>query len=155
WVRASEWIDGQHFAGTLGQVGLMGVPIRKGSITEGRCDLAPAAIRAALAKLSTFDVNRNVDLRELTVRNFGDLNVAEIDPANALSTISDAVQNALANVLALVVLGGNNSITRPCFHGLASQASLERTGLLTLDAHLDLRDLTQGLTNGNPVRALL
>jgi formiminoglutamase len=34
-------------------------------------------------------------------------------------------------------------------------ADLSRAGLLTLDAHLDLRDLNAGLTNGNPVRALL
>ncbi|WP_296170560.1 arginase family protein, partial [uncultured Brevundimonas sp.] len=32
---------------------------------------------------------------------------------------------------------------------------LERAGLLTLDAHFDLRDTDQGLTNGNPVQALL
>ena len=32
---------------------------------------------------------------------------------------------------------------------------LARCGLLTLDAHLDLRDVNPELTNGNPVRALL
>jgi arginase family enzyme len=34
-------------------------------------------------------------------------------------------------------------------------SELSRAGLLTLDAHLDLRDLNPELTNGNPVRALL
>jgi formiminoglutamase len=38
-------------------------------------------------------------------------------------------------------------------HGLATP--LDRCGLLTFDAHFDLRDLAGGLTNGNPVRALL
>ena len=32
---------------------------------------------------------------------------------------------------------------------------LEKVGLITLDAHFDMRDLSQGLTNGNPVRALI
>jgi arginase family enzyme len=32
---------------------------------------------------------------------------------------------------------------------------LEEIGLITLDAHFDMRDLGQGLSNGNPVRALL
>ena len=38
--------------------------------------------------------------------------------------------------------------------GFARQFS-ENCGLITLDAHFDLRDLSNGLTNGNPVRALL
>ena len=50
-----------------------------------------------------------------------------------------------------VIVGGNNAITRPGLHGLG----LERAGLLTLDAHFDLRDTDQGLTNGNPIQALL
>jgi arginase family enzyme len=32
---------------------------------------------------------------------------------------------------------------------------LGKIGLITLDAHFDMRDLDQGLSNGNPVRALL
>jgi arginase family enzyme len=31
---------------------------------------------------------------------------------------------------------------------------LEKVGLITLDAHFDMRDTSQGLSNGNPVRAL-
>ena len=50
-----------------------------------------------------------------------------------------------------MLIGGNNAITRPGVHGLG----LEGTALLTLDAHFDLRDTDQGLTNGNPVQALL
>jgi formiminoglutamase len=44
-------------------------------------------------------------------------------------------------------------MTRPAVHGLTDP--LARCGLITLDAHFDLRDLDHGLTNGNPVRALL
>jgi formiminoglutamase len=67
--------------------------------------------------------------------------------------VAGAVRQALEDADALVILGGDNSITRPGVHGAAS--SLSDCGLLTLDAHLDLRDLDAGLTNGNPVRALL
>ena len=34
-------------------------------------------------------------------------------------------------------------------------ATCNPSGLITLDAHLDMRDLDQGLSNGNPVRALI
>ena len=33
--------------------------------------------------------------------------------------------------------------------------ALDEVGLITLDAHLDMRDLADGLGNGNPVRALI
>src|SRR5262249_54419040 len=52
-----------------------------------------------------------------------------------------------------IVLGGNNAITRPVVHAL--DTTLQTVGLLTLDAHFDLRDTDCGLTNGNPVQALL
>jgi arginase family enzyme len=39
-----------------------------------------------------------------------------------------------------------------CVHAL--DVPLEKVGLITLDAHFDMRDTNQGLGNGNPVRAL-
>jgi formiminoglutamase len=74
-------------------------------------------------------------------------------PEDAFEPLRDAVRNALAGAEAVVVIGGDNAVTRPGAHGVAD--SLERCGLITLDAHFDLRDLSNGLTNGNPVRALL
>ena len=60
----------------------------------------------------------------------------------------------LASKHALVILlGGDNAITRPGVRGI--DATLQGVGLLTLDAHFDLRDTDGGLNNGNPVQALL
>jgi len=44
-------------------------------------------------------------------------------------------------------------VTRPGVLGLG--IPLEGVGLITLDAHFDMRDLDRGLSNGNPVRALV
>lgn len=44
-------------------------------------------------------------------------------------------------------------MTRPGVLGLG--VPLDNVGLITLDAHFDMRDLDQGLGNGNPVRALI
>ncbi|MDP8914603.1 MAG: arginase family protein, partial [Pseudomonadota bacterium] len=52
-----------------------------------------------------------------------------------------------------LLLGGHNAVTRPAAHGLG--VPLGRLGLITLDAHFDLRDTDEGLMNGNPIRALL
>ena len=50
-------------------------------------------------------------------------------------------------------MGGNNAITRPAVLGIGGP--LDEVGLITLDAHFDMRDTKDGLSNGNPVRALI
>jgi arginase family enzyme len=56
------------------------------------------------------------------------------------------------SALALLI-GGNNSVTRPAAHGLG--VPLDKVGLITLDAHFDLRSTAEGPRNGNPIRCLL
>ena len=51
-----------------------------------------------------------------------------------------------------LVIGGNNAVTRPA---LLALGNLQSVGLITLDAHFDMRDTDEGLSNGNPVRALI
>ena len=89
----------------------------------------------------------------LACRDYGNLEIADLKPEEALKPISEAVANALGGCDAVVVLGGDNGVTRSAMHGLGTP--LERCGLVTLDQHFDLRTLEGGLINGNPVRALL
>jgi formiminoglutamase len=160
WPRASTWLSpvGRGPCPAAGppagpsRLSILGAPLRLGSITSGRCDLAPRAIRDALHRFSTYDIETDRDLRDLPAHDNGDLDLAGSTPEQAFAPLSAAVAEALHNADALVLLGGDNSITRAGLHGLGS---LQSRGLLTLDAHLDLRDLDDGLTNGNPVRALL
>src|ERR1700690_4303256 len=139
WPRANAWLAGTHAAGATQKLAVMGAPLRLGSITPGRCDLTPPAVRAALARFSTFDLETNRDLENVAVRDWGDLDLAELRPEAAFAPLADAVRQSLAEADALVLLGGDNSITRPACHGAAH--SLRDCALLTLDAHLDLRDL--------------
>lgn len=153
WPRASAWLAGDHLPEPVGTLAVLGAPLHLGSISPGRCDLAPEAIRKALERFSTFDAETGVDVRSLAASDLGDLELAGSRPEEALTVLSEAVRSALMTADVLAVLGGDNSITRPGCHGAAD--SLDRVGLLTLDAHHDLRDLDEGLSNGNPVRALL
>ena len=153
WPRASEWLSGAHSADLACRLAVLGAPLHLGSITPGRADLAPGAIRSALHRFSTYDLEFNRDLSRIAVIDRADLPLADTTPADALGPIAAGVREAGAKSNALVLLGGDNSITRPALHGMC--ADLSRAGLLTLDAHLDLRDLGAGLTNGNPVRALV
>jgi formiminoglutamase len=87
------------------------------------------------------------------VRDAGDLAVASKTPEEARDEIAGAMGGSLPHSDAVLLLGGDNSITLPGVRGLGPD--LARIGLLTLDAHHDLRDTKDGLSNGNPVRALL
>lgn len=149
WPRAAEWIESD---GRGGGLGILGAPLRLGSLTPGRCDLAPHAVRKALLRFSTYDFTADMDLRFLAVRDYGDLPLGEHTPEEAFVPLRDAAARALAECRALLLLGGDNAVTRPGVHAVGR---VELAGLLTIDAHLDLRSLEGGLTNGNPVRALL
>jgi formiminoglutamase len=157
WPRAAQWLSGAHTQNPACRLAVLGAPLRLGSITPGRPDLAPAAVRSALARLSTYDLEFDRDLSCIAVTDLGDLALADLSPADALEPLSGAARRALADADALVLLGGDNSVTRPGCLGMAAAFAgpLASCGLLTLDAHLDLRDLEPGLSNGNPVRALL
>lgn len=160
WPRASAWLACNHdHPDAVGLLAVLGVPACRGSITPGRCDLAPDAIRKALHRFSPYDLRFDFDLERLRVRDLGTLtDVAELAPADAKQLICRGVGEALRQGDALALFGGDNSITYPGVLGMAeacANGALERCGVLTLDAHFDLRDLEAGLTNGNPIRALL
>ncbi len=153
WPRASAWLAGEHVTETLGALAVIGAPVRLGSITPGRCDLTPAAVRAILRKFSCHDLESSANLHQLAAHDYGDLELSYATLEEAFEPLSKGLQAALASADAAIVLGGDNGVTRAGVHGLG--LPLAECGLVTFDAHFDLRDLTLGLTNGNPVRALL
>ena len=134
------------------QVALLGAPLEAGSVTAGRCDLAPHALRTALKRISTYDLETGVELSEPVV-DLGDVQVRGIMPADAFAPIRDGVAAATAGHRLTLLIGGNNAVTRPAAHGLG--VPLEEVGLITLDAHFDLRSTADGPRNGNPIRCLL
>ena len=153
-TKDSEALSWRSAADLLGDhpdapVALVGAPLNERSLTPGRCDLGPKALRAVLPRLSTYDLETEVEL-DVRVHDAGDVPLKAISPADAFDPVRDAVA-AQAHRALTILIGGNNAITRPAAHALG----LERVGVLTLDAHFDLRDTDQGLTNGNPVQALL
>ncbi len=141
WVRANTVFP---TSGIGRDVGLLGVPACETSLSLTSAHLTPDAIRRALARYSTFSATHDVDLRDLDLRDLGD--VDSPDGADGEQRVASAVANARANHKLLIALGGDNSITYSVAAGL--WPDLSKCGLITLDAHLDLRD---GNSNGSPV----
>lgn len=141
WPRASRWLaDGPGRQQPW--LGVLGVPAHLTSISATNAHETPAAVRAALARYSTWAESIGRDLRELPVVDLGDVEDPDGPQGEART------QGLLADWQGrlLVALGGDNSITYAVTRGVAAD------GLVTLDAHHDLRD---GVSNGSPVQRLI
>jgi formiminoglutamase len=149
WPNLSDLVSAEA---SEAPVALVGAPLETGSVTPGRCDLAPGLLRATLRRIGRYDVETGRELAT-KVLDRGDAEIAGLSIEEATPIIRNAVAaSAEAHALTLLA-GGNNAVTRPGMLGLG--LPLDKVGLITLDAHFDMRDLDQGLGNGNPVRALI
>jgi formiminoglutamase len=149
WPNLSELLVG---ADASTPVGLLGAPLAAGSVTPGRCDLAPALLRATLRRIGRYDVETGRELAT-QIADRGDVEVVGLSIEQATGPIREAVGTSATQHALILLVGGNNAVTRPGVLGLG--LPLDAVGLITLDAHFDMRDLGQGLSNGNPVRALI
>ena len=132
-------------------IGLLGAPLAAGSVTPGACDRAPALLRQTLKRIARYDIGMGRSV-STPVRERGDIDLAGLTIEQATDPIRNAVEASVGEHALTLVAGGNNAITRPAVLALGD---LGKVGLITLDAHFDMRDLDAGLSNGNPVRALI
>jgi arginase family enzyme len=121
-------------------------------VTPGRCDVAPALLRQTLRRTGRYDVETRREL-STQIADRGDVELAGLSIEQATGPISAAVRSSAAAHQLTLLVGGNNAVTRPGVRGLG--LPLDKVGLITLDAHFDMRDTDEGLSNGNPVRALI
>ncbi|RUQ03141.1 formimidoylglutamase, partial [Microbacterium sp. HSID17254] len=142
WPRAGAW---PAFEGTADAV-LLGVPTWRTSLSPTGAHATPAAIREALPRYGTTVLGPpTIDLDEvLRIADAGDVPEPDGDAGEA-RTIERVRELADASDL-VIALGGDNSLTYPVALGARA------TGLITFDAHFDLRD---GVSNGTPVRRLV
>jgi formiminoglutamase len=149
WPRARDWLAAGP-GDRAPDLAVLGVPTFSTSISPTGAHATPAAVRRALARLSTWCGSRHVDLAELAAWDAGDVDDPDVPVEGEFRTRVRA-ETAVAKSSLLVALGGDNSATFPTMAG-GFGADLQRAGLVTLDAHHDLRD---GRSNGTPVRNLI
>ena len=129
-------------------IALVGVPAHKGSISPTNADQTPDAIRNALARYSTYSTSQGVDLSGQSFIDLG--NIDSPDGHEGVVRVGAFVSGLLAKHKLIIALGGDNSITYSVASGL--WPDLSKIGLITFDAHHDLRD---GQSNGSPVWQLI
>jgi formiminoglutamase len=156
-VNAREWLESGPTDAPWDVV-VLGAPISRASISPSSAHTTPAAFREALARFSTYDGDHAIDLTDLRIRDLGDVEGdADGDVQAAHARIEAACGEAVAMGGVVVVIGGDNSLTFPALRGSAGGALDDGWGLVTFDAHHDVRDaaLYGGPRNGTPVRDLI
>jgi formimidoylglutamase len=126
-------------------VRLVGVPWDATTLGRKGARLAPSAIRHELGRLHPFDARSGRPVAWLAGK---DLTLSE-DHGDLLRSVSRAAEQGakLDPDAPLVLLGGDHAVA------FAGASALHRRfpdlEVVSLDAHLDLRDLHGGPTNGN------
>ncbi|QYM76644.1 arginase family protein [Leucobacter luti] len=160
WPRAGGWPDFPADTSDPVDLAIVGIPTSATSLSPTNAHETPAAIRAALRRYSghvvaagrpdTRGAEAEFVLDEaLRIVDAGD--VADPDTDAGERTAAARVTQLAARAALVVALGGDNALTVPAALGVAG-ARLADAGLITIDAHHDLRD---GRSNGSPVRRLI
>ena len=145
WPRASGWLAAPPGDRPV-DLAVLGVGAHLTSLSPTQAHTTPAAIRDALARFSTYA--DGIDLREAVVpADLGDREDADADEPGTTEVVARATRLAPL----VLALGGDNSVTYAVGRGVYGEA-LPQAGLVTFDAHHDLRD---GVSNGSPVRRLV
>lgn len=131
-ARAADWLG--HESSPQSHLAVVGLPVNWSRPSE-QCQLAPGAIRRALAKLSVFDCDNQVDLRLINGVDLGDITDFGKSPEDEIETVTDFFRRQQTATGVRVLLGGDNDVTRLGVHSFA--LPLNRVGLINLDAHYD------------------
>jgi formiminoglutamase len=149
WPSAASLLSDRPLEGRR-NVGLLGISTYATSLTKRSSTSTPAAIRAALERYSTWTYSDGHDLAEsVALVDFGDVDLP--DEPGGDQRVARAMERWDPSIALRLVLGGDNAATWHAFQA-ASGGDYSNYGLVTLDAHLDMRD---GVSNASPVRQLL
>lgn len=142
WPRAGDWPAPSDEA--MDAV-LLGAPAFRTSLSPTGAHATPAAVRSATRRFSPTLLGPSpVDLGD--VLRIGDAGDVDPDGPAGETALRERVRTLAAQAGLVIALGGDNSITYAVTQGA------DAGGLITLDAHFDLRD---GVSNGSPVRRLV
>ena len=113
---------------------IFGVPYDKTSSFRMGSSEAPKEIRQASWNFETFNLKTGNDLREISIHDYGDLDVKNDSPKDMVKKVKDFASMILSKNKFPIALGGEHSITPGII-----QAFPKDIAVLSLDAHIDFR----------------
>ncbi|SEH44905.1 formiminoglutamase [Halobacillus karajensis] len=139
-----------------GDIGVIGLPFSKTSISLSGASEAPGTIRKALGSYSTYSGEKDEDYENMKLLDFGDVPVHPTDTGETLKRMQTSVKEMLETEACqkYVMLGGDHGVSFPSIS--AFKEKFGRIGVIQWDAHHDLRNIEDGgRTNGTPFRSLI
>lgn len=159
-IKVSQWLTSWDEKEQIDAV-LVGVPLSRSSISASAASESPLAVRQSFRSFSTFDVDHEVNLLPLKVRDLGDIRMHTTDIPQCHQNIEQGMAEVYratafgSNCLPLI-LGGDHSITCPSVKAFARFHEGKKVGLIQFDTHFDVRSLESGgPSNGTPIRSLV
>jgi formiminoglutamase len=155
-TKVSRWLtpwDGEEAI----DIGFIGVPLSKASISVSGASMTPNALRELFTKATTYNIDADVDLQELRARDLGDIQMHVTDVLRCHTNIEQALANIYQVLPCLfpVIAGGDHSITFPSVKAFKKRYP-GKVGIIQFDSHMDVRNLDDGgPSNGTPIRSLI
>jgi len=118
---------------------VIGIPYDRTSTYRSGSKFGPSAIREASFNIETYSLRTNIDVEDLKIHDAGDLNVVD-SVEETLKRIKLSVEDVANSGKIPILIGGEHTLT----YG-AVQAMGSNVGLISFDAHADLRDEYMGL----------
>ncbi len=154
-TKVSETIS-PFVLGDKGQIGIIGLPLSKTSISLSQAAEAPQKIRSHLKSFTTFSSEVDQDFNYVKIIDFGDCLTHPTDLTESTERLYKSVSDMLeVNACErYVLLGGDHGVTFPSVRAFSEK--MGRVGVIQWDAHHDVRSFENGgRTNGTPFRSLI
>jgi len=121
---------------------VIGVPFDVTSTYRTGARFGPNAIRQASLNIETYSFRTGIDIEDLRLHDLGDLHIAT-DTKKTLEMLELVTKDILKAGKTPVTIGGEHTITLGTAKGLEDM--VQKTAIVSFDAHLDLRNEFQGL----------
>ncbi len=118
---------------------ILGAPIDETASYRRGARFAPQAIRRESIHLETYSPRTGLFLEDLRVADIGDVEVEAQSLNENLTLLEEAIGRIKEDEKTPIMLGGEHTVT------LAALRALRPQVIVSLDAHLDLRDKLLGL----------
>ncbi len=114
---------------------IYGVPFDKTSTFRKGSKKGPIEIRKASWNFETYNFFNDVDLKDIKIHDYGDLELLDLTPSEMVEKVNNFSENLIKKNKFPVAIGGEHSITS----GILSSFPKD-TAVLSLDAHMDFRN---------------
>jgi formimidoylglutamase len=132
---------------------LLGLPYDGGIPSRPGARFGPKALREALSSYTSYDGQRDLE----PFLDLGDLALPSMNAATTHARVEEAARNVFSSGARPLFVGGDNGLSGSVLRGLAAARPDLKLALVTIDAHLDVReyDDASSLSSGTPYRRAL